>query len=893
MITPPPNTANTSAMVDSAASISKCSQELTQAFVDNIKSLIRESINYLNSNAAKKAKKEDLVKFFQRNVINLNTSCNNLQKSIRLSNSLGEFVARVDDTLSNLKSKLSAATPSSSHASAASVAPTFAEATKKTKIKIGGNKSVSATKIHKIEITPIDESKFASLSDVKISILKGVDPAKIGFIPSKIYHTPNKGVVIDSRNPNIVKLLDQPQLASLNLKASTPSKARPRLSLFNEVFTSRIAVLVDNGLTFLASSACRKGRKDDAIDNIFKTFKEIKADMINLSKAQKAVANTRLLVKSISSTLNSITIKESVSAPTSIAASTSATYANAATKGKVKAVGSKTVSTKPIHKVEISPINPDDFANAELVKCRVLDEVNPADMGFVPSKLVSSKFSFELANSLLRSEEGTFFVAQRFRDFVGNDQTMSGFGKSRRPSAPPNIQGAKTRTPQASTTKPRPLPNRILGFPPTTIRGARAKQRGEQARDNPANGPHSIPGSQPSLNCTKCGLGFPTAALLRQDVLKHQCGDRNKCPYCGLILSSYKSARAHERKLHPVESAASIEILRPMPDAEVLQTLAGIEAKTSARGLLKGMSVATGLTVDQVEHRMRRPDYERYLEVAKRRISRRQSHRVCPPTDHLSASYVAPAADETAPQLFSTTEVESSRKRRRAVSPAASLHIPKRKRSVTDTSDTGDSGDDVPQHRTTPTIWLSPIAGPSWENSQDTAPRRMPIELDDRSNFPSGSAHAGLPNLLPQDISVLREDQLLSEFAEYLRDVRPGHKKLFFKQNGEWMGLLVKVNSSKVYESSVASDSHLFMTSLVPLTITAAGTDIWKNTRPSSTNYCRALHFQYKKETPELIRLEKNRVYTEISELSDTLYVQFQSKIVLKSSKPITKMVVA
>ncbi|BES91384.1 Hypothetical protein NTJ_04193 [Nesidiocoris tenuis] len=77
-------------------------------------------------------------------------------------------------------------------------------------------------------------------------------------------------------------------------------------------------------------------------------------------------------------------------------------------------------------------------------------------------------------------------------------------------------------------------------------------------------------------------------------------------------------------------------------------------------------------------------------------------------------------------------------------------------------------------------------------------------------------------------------------------------------------------------DNNDASDSHLFLTSIVPLLITPTtfteteSREIWKNERPSSTNYCRALHFQFKKETPELTRLEKNRVDMEIKELSET-----------------------
>lgn len=69
------------------------------------------------------------------------------------------------------------------------------------------------------------------------------------------------------------------------------------------------------------------------------------------------------------------------------------------------------------------------------------------------------------------------------------------------------------------------------------------------------------------------------------------------------------------------------------------------------------------------------------------------------------------------------------------------------------------------------------------------------------------------------------------------------------------------------------SDSNLFMTSIVPLNMSFAENRIkhvWKNSRPSSTRYCRALKFEFTKETLDLIREEKNRVENEIKHLHGT-----------------------
>lgn len=71
------------------------------------------------------------------------------------------------------------------------------------------------------------------------------------------------------------------------------------------------------------------------------------------------------------------------------------------------------------------------------------------------------------------------------------------------------------------------------------------------------------------------------------------------------------------------------------------------------------------------------------------------------------------------------------------------------------------------------------------------------------------------------------------------------------------------------------SDSNLFMTSIVPLKMTLETTEnltnlVWKNSRPSSTRYCRALKFEFTKETPTLIREESVRVENEIKHLRET-----------------------
>ncbi|KAK2577604.1 hypothetical protein KPH14_011611, partial [Odynerus spinipes] len=69
------------------------------------------------------------------------------------------------------------------------------------------------------------------------------------------------------------------------------------------------------------------------------------------------------------------------------------------------------------------------------------------------------------------------------------------------------------------------------------------------------------------------------------------------------------------------------------------------------------------------------------------------------------------------------------------------------------------------------------------------------------------------------------------------------------------------------------SDTHLFMSSTIPMQMTQKDNEyryIWKNPRPSSTRHCRPIKFQFKKETPELIREETNRIEEEIKQLRET-----------------------
>lgn len=64
------------------------------------------------------------------------------------------------------------------------------------------------------------------------------------------------------------------------------------------------------------------------------------------------------------------------------------------------------------------------------------------------------------------------------------------------------------------------------------------------------------------------------------------------------------------------------------------------------------------------------------------------------------------------------------------------------------------------------------------------------------------------------------------------------------------------------YLSEESDDKYMFLSSLVPLRLACEkdGQNIvtWQNPRPSSPRYCRPIKLQYKKETLELTKQEKN-----------------------------------
>jgi len=77
------------------------------------------------------------------------------------------------------------------------------------------------------------------------------------------------------------------------------------------------------------------------------------------------------------------------------------------------------------------------------------------------------------------------------------------------------------------------------------------------------------------------------------------------------------------------------------------------------------------------------------------------------------------------------------------------------------------------------------------------------------------------------------------------------------------------------FSDQALSDESIFMISMVPLkleTKTSSGWEVvWKNTRPSSTKFCRPIKFEYAFETFEKIRNEVNKINDKIKNLVPTI----------------------
>lgn len=83
---------------------------------------------------------------------------------------------------------------------------------------------------------------------------------------------------------------------------------------------------------------------------------------------------------------------------------------------------------------------------------------------------------------------------------------------------------------------------------------------------------------------------------------------------------------------------------------------------------------------------------------------------------------------------------------------------------------------------------------------------------------------------------MLSLHDLLDHTTARIPCTKPVSNSWFYAVNGSVTGRLAKVNFNRLPESEVASDSHLFVTSIVSITLIdeITGTVVWHNPVPSS-----------------------------------------------------------
>src|ERR1700679_1407860 len=75
-------------------------------------------------------------------------------------------------------------------------------------------------------------------------------------------------------------------------------------------------------------------------------------------------------------------------------------------------------------------------------------------------------------------------------------------------------------------------------------------------------------------------------------------------------------------------------------------------------------------------------------------------------------------------------------------------------------------------------------------------------------------------------------------------------------------------------DPSNLDDSSLFATTLIPLVLRrkgALGPELWRNPASQSTRYCRPIQLEFVKETTQHTLLQKDRIESQINELTEDL----------------------
>lgn len=141
------------------------------------------------------------------------------------------------------------------------------------------------------------------------------------------------------------------------------------------------------------------------------------------------------------------------------------------------------------------------------------------------------------------------------------------------------------------------------------------------------------------------------------------------------------------------------------------------------------------------------------------------------------------------------------------------------------------------------------------------------------NSYPQGiaitesSGSVPLQNLLDHTAKRILETKSVEEINE----IESGNLTMYCKWGCD--GASGQSQYQQRFSEDKISDSHLYMTSVVPLKLSFSediNKSVWNNNKASSTQYCRTLQFAYVKETPEVIRKEKKRVDGEISQLRES-----------------------
>lgn len=83
-------------------------------------------------------------------------------------------------------------------------------------------------------------------------------------------------------------------------------------------------------------------------------------------------------------------------------------------------------------------------------------------------------------------------------------------------------------------------------------------------------------------------------------------------------------------------------------------------------------------------------------------------------------------------------------------------------------------------------------------------------------------------------------------------------------------------------DDGAATDSQIFATSIVPISIVVNEKIVFQNPRPSSTRFCRPLHLVFAKETAALINAEQASLDSQIAQLQPSKFQCFGRSVLVK-----------